>query len=247
MMDSLPVGDFKYLDEDDTSKLKRLIQSGGYSNWNEKFAFQEACAEGMKDMGYYMQVTLDLPEHLHDKFDQWPLLIKTGIPDDNDLSPDQLRLKEELRLKSHPKVMAKLCNDGPTWLHYSYLKFCLEEGYVLKEIHHAIQFRQEPVLKPYIVGNTKLRTEALCEFYKDFFKWAINVIYGKTLQSTRKHRNSKFCWSNEEFQNQVRRTTFKDYIKFSETCSLALHCKTMFSADRPVYLGCTILQVILLG
>ena len=43
MKQSLPVVDFKYLDKDGIQSLKDFILAGRYTEWNEKFAYQEVC------------------------------------------------------------------------------------------------------------------------------------------------------------------------------------------------------------
>ena len=63
-------------------------------------------------------------------------------------------------------------------------------------MHIIIQFNQEAWLKEYINMNTKIRTEAKDYFEKDIFK-LMNIIFGKTMENIRQHRDIKLVTTNE--------------------------------------------------
>ena len=69
-------------------------------------------------------------------------------------------------------------------------------------IHRVIQFSLKVSLKSYSSINTELRTEVKTDFKKDFFKLMNNVVFGKTMENVRKHRDTKLVKTDKR-RNQI--------------------------------------------
>ena len=74
-------------------------------------------------------------------------------------------------------------------IHQKNLKQALNHGLVLKKVHRGIKFNQKTCLKPYIDMNTELQKNAKSDFEKEIFKLVNNVVFVKTMENVRKHRD----------------------------------------------------------
>ena len=98
---------------------------------------------------------------------------------------------ERKKIEKCKKFVCNIHNKENYVINIRTLKQALNHGLILKKVHKVIQLNQKAWLKLYIDMNTKLRTDAKDDFEKDFFNLMNNVVFGKTMEHVRKHRDIK--------------------------------------------------------
>ena len=94
-----------------------------------------------------------------------------------------------MKIDKCKELVCNLLNKKKYVVHINSLTHALNHGLKLKKIHRVIEFNQKAWLKPYIDMNTELRKVADNDFEKDFYKLMNNVVFRKTMENIRKHRN----------------------------------------------------------
>ena len=98
-------------------------------------------------------------------------------------------------------------------------------------------------MKVYIDFNTQLRTKVKNDFEKDFYKLMNNSVFGKTMESVRKHRNIKLVMSMEAYLKTVMKPNFKSGVLFGENLMGCEMGKVKVVMNKPIYLGQAILDL----
>ena len=113
----------------------------------------------------------EYPHELHDLHKDCLLAPERLQIEENLLSDYQRHLlQHEGFSKPPPKLVPNLRNKTNYVIHYHILKFYLELGLCLTNVHRVLSFNQSPWLKNYINFNTHQRTAAKKDFEKDFRK-----------------------------------------------------------------------------
>ncbi|XP_054272892.1 uncharacterized protein LOC128993158 [Macrosteles quadrilineatus] len=179
------------------------------------------------NMGYILEVDLEYPQELHDLHSDLPLAPERQIPPGS---------KQE-------KLLATLFDKKRYVLHYRNLKQYISLGLKLKNIHKAISFTQSNWLKPYIDLNTSMRTKAINNFEKDFFKLMNNAVFGKAMENIRNRVNIRLATKEKQVDKWLAQPNFKRRTIFTDQLAAVHMSKTKIVFNKPIYVGMSILDV----
>ena len=79
-----------------------------------------------------------------------------------------------------------------------------------------IKFNQNAWLKPYVDMNTDLTKRAKNNFAKDFFNLRNNVVFWKTLENVRKHRDIKLVTTERRRNYLISKPNYHTTNLFTE-------------------------------
>ena len=177
------------------------------------------------DKGYIFEVDVKYPRTLHDLHSDLPFLPK------------------RMKIDKCKRLVCNLRNKKKYVVHIRLLKQALNSGLKLKKVHRTIEFNQESWFKPYIDMNTELRKMAKNDFEKDFFKLMNNVVFGKTMQNVRKHRDIKLVTTDKKRSKLVSEPNYHTINYISEDLSIIEMKRTKVKMNKPLYLGLRILEI----
>ena len=188
MQDYLPYGGFRWMNKDELM-LENIMNIP---------------AEGQE--GCFVECTLDYPVALHDLHVDYPLApVKTKITYDK-LSPyarflcDMHGLKNTLHTE---KLLTTFERRSYYVLHYRNFQLYVKLGMEVVSIHSALAFRQAPFMKSYVELNSHKRAKTTNKFDADFYKLAVNSLFGKTIENPEKRTKVKLCHSQKELEKNV--------------------------------------------
>lgn len=227
MMNHLPVSDFEWVE-----------------NCHDIQFILELPADS--DVGYILEVDLDYPSSLHDVHSDYPLApCRLSVPKDK-LSPVARNICDKLNLKSSintPKLMATLQPRRNYVLHYRNLQFYLKKGMVLKGVHKILSFKQKPIMRDYIQFNSQRRAESNNDFDVNFYKFLSNSLFGKTMERVDKRTIIRLVSDIKSYTNYVAKVTFLNAKIVNDDLVSVEMKRSRIIADRPVFLGFTILEL----
>lgn len=212
--------------------MSQHMPLSGYK-WINKFSIEDILNTPDDSMcGYILEVDLKYSQHLHDLHQQYPMCAEHRIPPKSKLN--------------NKKLLLTLYDKKKYVIHYSMLKYVLQQGLILKKVHRVLQFTQAPWLKEYIDLNTVNRTKADNEFEKDLFKLMSNAIYGKAMEDKRGHGVHRLVtkWDGlNGAKSLIVNPRFKNSIIFSENLMAIELNKSSILLNKPIAVGFTVLEI----
>ena len=91
--------------------------------------------------------------------------------------------------------------------------------------------------------NTELRKQARIDFEKDYFKLMNNAVFGKTMESVRKHRDLKLVTTDKRRHQLVSEPNYHTTKCFSKNLLAIEMKKRKVKMNKPVYLGMSVLEI----
>lgn len=213
--------------------MAQPLPHNGFKWANEIESFTAERIKSIRDdskIGYFLEVDIKYPEHLHDDHNDYPFLAEHRCPPNS---------KAE-------KLLLTLDDKKNYVIHHQMLKMALNHGLKLDKVHRVLQFNQSEWLKRYISLNTDMRTKATNEFEKNFYKLLINAIYGKTMENVRDRVDVKIPtkWEGRYgCANLIADPTFKRRLIFNEDCVVVEMKRTNILMDKPISIGVAILDI----
>ena len=132
------------------------------------------------------------------------------------------------------KLLLTLYDKDKYVIHIRNLKYYLEKGLVLKQVHRCIKFNQSEWLKEWIDFNTEKRKEATNDFDKDLFKLMNNAVYGKTMEDVRGHVGFELVDTPERMEKLLNAPTLKHRHILNDNLVGVEKIKPVMKLNKPI-------------
>ncbi|KAK3107269.1 hypothetical protein FSP39_010803 [Pinctada imbricata] len=229
----LPYSDFKWVEESQIHDID----------------FQNVPDDG--ETGFVVECDLEYGTHLHDEHSDYPLAPESLIVQNDMLSEHSEKIWRIQHQRKNPlqgrvknaKLVPTLYDKTRYIVHYRVLKLYFQLGMKIKKVHKVLEFSQRDFLKPYIMMNTRRRSQAKNDWEKSFYKLMNNAVFGKTLENLRNRCDVRLVHTNEKFERLVAKTQFKRFEIINEDLVMIELAKVRLHMNKPVAIGQAILDL----
>ena len=228
----------KYINDYDKEKKPSYIQYLDANNLYGKAMTEKLPVRAFKWVNDISKIDEDFVKD-YNKNDNKGYIIDVDV----NLHSDLPFLPERMIINNTKKLVCNL-NDKKNYIvHINVLKEALGHGLKLRKVHRKIEFKHEAWLKEYIDVNTELRKKATNDFEKDFFKLMNNVVFGKTMENVRKHRDIKLVKTDKKRNKLVSEPNFHTMKLIDNNLAIIEMRKVKVKMNKPIYLGLSILDI----
>ena len=211
----LPCGEFRWLDtQEEMDEALRKCHS------------DPAALDG--DIGYTLEVDIEIPDYLHDFLDDLPVAPFSECP------PNGSKVKK--LLMTHSKKFNYV-------VHGKLLNFWMNLGVIVSRVHRVVEFKQALLFADYIKNNADKRAASTNDFDKEFYKFKNNSLYGKLIENLKKRRNLRLCNNSKTLITYSSSALFNRSIKIADDLVAALLLKEFICLDKPSYIGQSVLDL----
>lgn len=224
------------------------------------------------DVGYTLEVDLKCPDDF-EKFNDFPMAPENNVVNFDMLSDFQkmgieegereererrrrrkgkvCALREDSRSRrcreqscgKVGKLLATLAPKKNYVVHACNLKYYIEKGYQVEQVHRIVSYKQAPFMKSYIDMNTQLRTLAKSDFEKDLYKLLNNSVFGKTMENVRSRMDCEIIIDQKRALKVNSSPLFERSVIINENLVIAQKKKTSVMFDKPIYIGQAVLDL----
>lgn len=224
----LPYKDFRFLSENEKKSIK----------WEK--------VDLLKEIGYFVEVSLYYPEEIQNKTSSFPLCPENITINEEILSPYQKKVLSDVYSKKSyksVKLTSTFRKREKIVLHGLNLQFYLKQGMKIEEIFRVISFKQKPFMKEWVDFCTEKRTKSKNDFEKNFWKLIVNSVYGKTIESISSRKKIKITTNLKDFSAAIKSPCYERHVIVNENISIVILSVTRVVVNRPYYIGFSILEI----
>ena len=223
----MPIGGFRWMERDEIDAI----------DWQAQTENQP--------IGYTVECDLDYPPELHDAHNDYPLAPDKTQTNYTCLSEQQVEISIAYKLNRNckcVKLMPNLMHKRFYTCDYLNLKFYLDHGLNLKQVHRVIEYRQSRWLQTYIDLNQNLRKNARQEHEKDLFKLLNNAVYGKTCENLKKRSDIRLVTTDAQRRKLTDKPHCQSFRIFGEDLAAVQLEKSFTKIDKPTPVGFKVLE-----
>lgn len=174
--------------------------------------------------GYYFEVDISVPQEIHDYLSPYPLF------------PERI----------NDKLIATLTDKKNYITYIANLKLGLMLGYRIDRVSRVLRFRQEPIMKDYILHLANERKKyPKGTFFNEYYKLLANSLFGKTCENPENYRKFKFAVGNKAVTRLINTTNIKNIHILDKINNVILSeiMQSTVNYDKPLPIGVTILEI----